>query len=323
MFEQLCDELPWTRRLSEVWRMRDPGERQASLALRSGHGNRLRHAIGWYRTHDRLHTGDPVAMASGALAGYLTDREAGKESLLICDTWEMADALNRRLHDTLTTAGPTAQAVREQAVRVGDLIISRHNHATITVGPGNWHQRGKAVEQVRNGNRWRVTAVSAETNRVAAERLTDNARVIGGGATRAMAYVAMSRGRDTNQAYIYTRDSAEADHDHRQPVVSGELHELRRGTKYSAAHYLRSIIANDDQPRTMHVEAQRTGRALLPNTIGRLLDRHDQRLIARAEAWREHAAAARGFRAASERMMSAADRTADRSREIDVVGLEL
>ena len=35
MFEQLCDELPWTQRLGEVWRMRDPDERDASLALRS------------------------------------------------------------------------------------------------------------------------------------------------------------------------------------------------------------------------------------------------------------------------------------------------
>jgi hypothetical protein len=126
-----------------------------------------------------------------------------------------------------------------------------------------------------------------------------------------------------NKAYIYTRDDAEADHDHSAPVVSGVLHQLRRGTKYSAAHYLRSIIANDDRPRTMHVEAQQTDRALLPDTIGRLLDRHGQRLIARAEAWRQHASAARGFRAAGERMMSAADQTADRSRAIDVVGLEL
>jgi AAA domain len=118
MFEQLCAELPWTQRLSEVWRMRDPEERQASLALRSGRGNRLRHAIGWYRTHDRLHSGDEVAMATDALAGYLADRAAGKDALLICDTLEIADALNRSLHDTLTTAGPSAQAAREQEVRI-------------------------------------------------------------------------------------------------------------------------------------------------------------------------------------------------------------
>ena len=51
MFEQLCDELPWAQRLSEVWRMRDPDERDASLALRAAHGNRLRKAVGWYRNH--------------------------------------------------------------------------------------------------------------------------------------------------------------------------------------------------------------------------------------------------------------------------------
>ena len=36
MFAQLCADLPWTQELSEVWRMRDPEERTASLALRDG-----------------------------------------------------------------------------------------------------------------------------------------------------------------------------------------------------------------------------------------------------------------------------------------------
>jgi hypothetical protein len=49
----------------------------------------------------------------------------------------------------------------------------------------------------------------------------------------------------------------------------------------------------------------------------------DQRVIARAEAWRQHAATARDVRAAGERMMSAGDRTADRSRGRDVGGLAL
>jgi len=88
MFEQLCAELPWSQRLSEVWRIRDREERGASLALRSGRGNRLRKAIGWYRTHDRLHTGDAIAMAADAHHAYLADRTAGKDCLLICDTWD-------------------------------------------------------------------------------------------------------------------------------------------------------------------------------------------------------------------------------------------
>jgi hypothetical protein len=236
-------------------------------------------------------------MASDALNGYLADREAGKDSLLICDTWEMADALNRRLHDTLTTPGPAARAARDQEVRVGDVIVSRRNDATIPVRPGAGHRERDGEDQVRNGNRWRITAVDTDTNRVAAERLADHARVvfdadylreqvtlgyavtvhsaqgvtadtahavIGEGATRSMAYVAMSRGRDGNRAYIYTRDGAEAGHDPSAPVAKGDVHQLRRGTKYSAAHHLRSITANDDRPRTMHVEVHHAERDLLP-----------------------------------------------------------
>ena len=52
-------------------------------------------------------------MAADALEAYLADRAAGKDALLVCDSWEMADALNRRLHDTLTADGPTAQAARD------------------------------------------------------------------------------------------------------------------------------------------------------------------------------------------------------------------
>jgi len=74
MFEQLCQDLPWSQRLGEVWRMRDPAERDASLALRSARGNRLRQAVGWYRNHNRLHTGDAIAMATDATTAYIAAR---------------------------------------------------------------------------------------------------------------------------------------------------------------------------------------------------------------------------------------------------------
>ncbi|MEU0497515.1 MobF family relaxase [Mycobacterium sp. NPDC006124] len=349
MFEQLCDELPWAQRLSEVWRMRNPEERHASLALRSGHGNPLRKAIGWYRTHDRLHTGDPVAMASDALEGYLTDRKAGKESLLVCDTWEMADALNRRLHDTLTAPGATARAARDQRVRVGDLIVSRRNDATIALRRGAGQTRTDGVDQVRNGNRWQVIAIDAETNRIAAERLSDHARVtfegdylkgdvtlgyavtvhsaqgvttdtahavIADTSTRSMAYVAMSRGRYTNQAYIYIRDSAEAERRDEELGSGGGIHRLQRGTKYSAAQHLRGIVANDDRPRTMHVEARHSDRELLPGIIRRFMETQDERVGSRERAWRADAAAARKFRVSLQRVSDVMSR-AGRSRECD------
>ena len=174
MFEHLCKDLPWSQRLSEVWRLRDPAERDASLALRSARGNRLRKAVGWYRNHDRLHTGDPIAMAADATNAYVAAHTEGKDVAILCDRWDIADAINGRLHHHFTDAdAPSVPVARDQHVRAGDLILSRHNDTTLTVEPGTHHRRGKQVDQVRNGNRWRVLNVDATHGRIAAERLTD------------------------------------------------------------------------------------------------------------------------------------------------------
>jgi conjugative relaxase-like TrwC/TraI family protein len=336
--EQLCADLPWSQRLGEVWRMKDPTERDTSLALRAAHGNRLRNAVKWYRDHGRLHAGDPIAMASDALGAYLTDRAVNKDALLICDTWEMADALNRRLHDTLTSPGPTVKAARDQDIRVGDIIMSRSNDVTIDVRPGAGHHNGR-VDQVRNGNRWRAAAIDRDTNRLAAERLTDKARVVfeknyltehvtlgyaatvhsaqgvtadssyailGEASSRAMAYVAMTRGRHNNEAFLYQKFSNEADHEHAKPVTAPGIHQLRRGNKYAAEHHFKRILHNDDRPRTMHAEAERTARHLLPEVVAEVIERNDARRRARRTVWQAHVKTAQAWRNGYERMAAAA-----------------
>ncbi|KPN46502.1 MobF family relaxase [Mycobacterium intracellulare] len=355
MFENLCADLPWSQRLSEVWRMRDAEERDMSLALRSAHGNRLRTAVGWYRNNRRLHTGDPIAMATDATDAYIAARAEGKDAAIICDKWEIADAINRRLHDTYTDQhSPGVPVARDQHVRTGDIIITRNNDATLAVEPGNQHRRGQPVDQVRNGNRWRVVGVDAAHGRIDAERLTDQARVTFDGdyrrehitlgyattlhaaqgitvgnattqgacftvlsdnASRAMAYVGMTRGKDENHAYIYQPITGEADHQHSHVASGAEIHTIRRGNKYAAAHYFRMILANDDRPRTMHAEAERTDRELLPPLVGALLDRNDQRRAARKAAWVQHNAQARAREAAYERLTQAARNTAGRQAE--------
>jgi hypothetical protein len=292
-------------------------------------------------------------MAADAMAAYLKDRADGKDTILIADTWEIADALNRRLHDELTTPGPTVTAARDQHVAVGDIIMSRANDATITVAPSPRHA-ADTVDQVRNGNRWRVAAIDPTTNRLAAERLTDNARVVfdgdylkkhvtlgyaatvhsaqgvtadscyailGEGASRAMAYVAMTRGRHNNEAFLYQKLSQEADHEHAKPVTSPAIHQMRRGNKYSAEHHFKQILHNDDRPRTMHAEAERTDPTLLPEVVAEVIERHEARRRTRMAAWREHIKTAQAWRAGHERMAAAG---ATRSAGIDVEsGFEL
>ncbi|WP_192726460.1 MobF family relaxase [Mycobacterium sp. OAS707] len=341
MFEQLCAELPWSQRLGEVWRMKDPEERDMSLALRAAHGNRLRSAVRWYRDRGRLHTGDPIAMAADALQAYLDDRANAKDALVICDTWEMADALNRRLHDTLTGPGPALTAAREQQIRVGDIVMSRSNDATISVHPGPQHRRTDAVDQVRNGNRWQVAGIDTKTNRIAAQRLGDQARavfdadyltehitlgyaatvhsaqgvtadscyaVVGEGATRAMLYVAMTRGRHNNEAFLYQRVAHEADHEHAAPVAAPEIHQIRRGDKHSAAYYFRQILGNDERPRTMHTEAERTERHLLPEVVAEVIERNELRRRVRRAMWQAHRRTAEAWRSGYERVAAAATR---------------
>ena len=371
MFENLCDELPWSQRLGEVWRMRDPEERDMSLALRCGHANRLRKAVGWYRNNGRLHSGDPIAMADDATNAYLQARADGKDAAIICDRWEIADAINRKLHGALTEAAAsnadvaadkarvftdTVRVARDQDVRAGDIIISRNNDASLTVEPGANHQPGEQIDQVRNGNRWQVVGVDAQRGRIAAERLTDQARTIFEGdylrehitlgyattlhaaqgitvgnsttpgvcftvlsdkASRAMAYVGMTRGKDENHAYIYQPITGEADHQHSRVASGAEIHTLRRGNKYAAAHFFRMILANDDRPRTMHAEAERTDRDLLPPVVGGLLDRHDQRRQDRRAGWRAHSAQARAREAAYDRLRQATQRSSQRAQERD------
>jgi AAA domain/TrwC relaxase len=132
MFAQLCADLPWTQHLSAVWRMHDPDERTASLALRNGGSASVRRAIAWYRTHDRLHCGDQITMAADAIAAYKTDIASGKDALLLCDTTDMVDALNQRLHrDTIAAKAPTVTGARGHHIAIGDFILTRYNDASI------------------------------------------------------------------------------------------------------------------------------------------------------------------------------------------------
>jgi conjugative relaxase-like TrwC/TraI family protein len=316
MFAQLCEDLPWTQHLSGVWRMRDADERAASLAIRSGGPSSVRRALGWYRTHDRLYCGDAITMAADALAAYQADTAAGKGALLVCDTTEMTDALNQRIHrDTLAAGAATVGGARGHRIAVRDLIISRQNDATIALRSST--DQAAEPNPVRNGNRWRVAAIDATTNRLAAERLDDRARVVfegdyvrqhispgyavtvhaaqgvtadtthavlGENTTRPMLYVAITRGRETNSAYLYQRATEQ---EYGLDPLPG-AHVMDRGTAQHAGRVARAIVAHHDQPITAHEVAAQTPSAALPERVRRIRDRRAstvQRRRATYQSW--------------------------------------
>ncbi len=284
-FAQLVADLPWAQRLSQVWRMRDHDEREASLAVRDGGPAALRRAVGWYRRHERLHIGDQITMADDALTAWRTDIAAGRDALLIADQWEMADALNIRIHsEQINDDAPTVATARGHRVAAGDVVITRQNTTDIPTRT----DRDADADPIRNGQRWEVLAVDPDVGRIAARRLGDGALATLDGdylrqythlgyavtvhaaqgvtadtchtllsaeaATRSIAYVGVTRGRHTNTVRLYDTQAGEADHEHAEPIAAG-VHAARRGTPAEAATALRSVLGRDDRAATITAAA--------------------------------------------------------------------
>ncbi len=290
-------------------------------------------------------------MATDALDGYRKDVAVGKDALLLCDATEMADALNRRIHDdTIPTEAPTVTAARGQRIATGDLILSRRNDPTLNIWDAT-DRDSAAADPVRNGDRWRVAAIDTKTGRVAAIRLTDRAgavfdadyvrghithgyattvhtaqgvtadsthAVLGENITRSMLYVAMTRARDADTAYLYER----ATEQEYGPTSPDGPHVLQRGTSGQAALLARTVIdTHDDVPVTEHQVAANTRHQLLPDRMRGLLMRRAAAVQNRHTAHTEWQKATAAWNATmSESRVRATERSRSHGRDS---GIEL
>jgi hypothetical protein len=195
-----------------------------------------------------------------------------------------------------------------------------------------------------------VAAIDPAGNRVVAERLDDGARtvlegtylrehvslgyavtvhsaqgatadtthtVLGENCTRSLLYVAMTRGRHTNTAYLYERTIGDSEYGHQEPAGT---HLASRGNSRDAADIVRAVLANHDPtPVTAHDYAAQTPGAALTDRIRLLLNRRTtaaRRRRATYETWRtEPETHARSMSRARERAASR-DRSPDRGIEI-------
>jgi hypothetical protein len=101
-------------------------------------------------------------------------------------------------------------------------------------------------------------------------------------ATRTLAYVAMTRGRHFNKAYLYERFRGELDHEHTSPTGTDEIHILKRASRARAQDsFYTLLLTNDDRPTTMHAYAARTPAQHLPQRIASLIAEHAQQRLNR------------------------------------------
>ncbi|QTE28572.1 MobF family relaxase [Pengzhenrongella sicca] len=241
MLASARDDVP---ELTEVHRFTHEWEKTASLALRTGSAD----AIAAYARHDRLRGGSTAEMVDAAYAAWHSDQRAGLATLLVTDSTESVHLLNDRARAERIATGETSSgrdvALADDArASVGDLVISRRNDRTLRTARAGW---------VRNGDRWRITDIrkngAIEVKRhgrrfgarvvlppeyvaehidlgyaVTAHRAqgltVDTAHVVvTGSTTRENVYVAMTRGRNSNVAYV-ALDSP--DDQHLPPQVDG------------------------------------------------------------------------------------------------------
>lgn len=243
-------ELTGVRRFVNEW------EKTASLALRHGKAS----ALETYEERGRLHDGGFEGMLDALYDAWHTDRAAGRSTLMIAANGEAVAELNQRARTDLIDAGRVeAEGVALHdgtAAGVGDLVVTRRNERRFTTGRG-W---------VKNGDRWQVTG-RYDDGSLTVRRLgrgerprgrsivlpasyvrdevelgyastvhraqgmtvdTAHALIDPDTAARELFYVALTRGRLRNEAYVIQPDPHEVEAHLDQPEPLTRVEQLAR-----------------------------------------------------------------------------------------------
>ena len=207
--------------LHENLRQADPAETRALAALRAGD---VEEAVSWYRGRERIVAAPSRDEAMDrAVDAWAADVAEGKETALLAWRRANVEELNRRARDHLAEAGvlagPELVAPGGRAYKAGDEVV------TLAPGAdGALVTSERAVVLAVDPERERLVLRTQEERRVAlageelsAERLahgyavtahrsqgqtTERTHVYVDGGGRELAYVAMSRARESSHAYL-------------------------------------------------------------------------------------------------------------------------
>lgn len=333
--------------LVEVVRFRDPAEAAASLGVRAGESA----ALEFYRARGRMVGGTEDELLVRLLDDHLADTRSGLSSVMLAPTNDQVHHLNvaaQAIHhaDTDTGHGPSAALSDTARAYVGDTIVTRRNRTELRAVGVNGTRFS-----VQNGDLWTVTGVGADGSLAVtgnrhgahtvlpawyvqghtelgyahtihrAQGLTvDVGRALLSNAVdRQAAYVAMTRGKTGNYAYLVTDTLAEPDLDHpphpeQTPgdVFAGIL--ARDGEERAAVEHLRDGLARASDPHRF--------RDYYDTAVVKLGDAHARYLLSATLPTAIHTAATgqRGWDAAVAGVRDVLARGADRNVVIDLLG---
>jgi hypothetical protein len=284
-------------RLPDPVRFRGAWEQAASLRLRAGDSS----VLAEYDQHGRITGGEPEQMTDAAAAAYVALTLDGTDTLLMAANHDLRRELSRRIRDDLirlglVDAGPAVHIADGTEASIGDLIVCIQNDHSV--------QAGEPGRSLANGDLLRIEAITpdgllvrraldadprtgqrrwtdrnflyadcgdcelgyAVTDHVAQSRTVHTGlAVITGTEDRQHAYVALTRGTDTNMAYVFTLS----------PKISDPAPGPRPAPEL--ARYDRLTAERDGEPADAG-ETPETGDAL--SVLSDVLERDGQQLSA-------------------------------------------
>ena len=228
---RLVDREVGAAHLDELFRFKNPDEAAATLLLREPPLVGADAPFDWYKDQGRVVAGESDVMVMQVFTAWRDDTTAGKQSIMIASTNETVGKLNDLAQDHAMERGhvhPEYGSVRlynEARAHVGDVIVTRQNARRLTVNGGQ--------DFVKNGDLWRVVGLEdgmltvqhlehggkvtlpgsyvaasvelgyASTIHRAQGATVDTAHALVDSSTdRAGAYVALTRGRESNTLYV-------------------------------------------------------------------------------------------------------------------------
>lgn len=277
-------------RLDQVWRFRNKWERAASLQLREG-----RHvALDTYDANDRLHGHPDEDAADTAYGAWLSDKHAGLSTILIAsDNATVAD-LNARAQADLVAEGlvdidTTVTLRADVAAGVGDELLARRNDRSLRDSTGAFIANGTRLTLTRINPDGSADAVVDSTggtltldpdylasstelgyattaHRAQGITVDTGHTVVEIGQSRELFYVAMTRGRRANHAYV---NLAEEVHD--SPDEWGLFHKTQGAETPVGA--LKAVLDHSTAEHSAH-EVQGVEHAWA-NDLGRLVHEYE------------------------------------------------
>ena len=250
--------------LTELMRFAGPAEGAASLALRDG----LPESLGFYLDRRRVHVGDLTTLTDDVFDAWRTDRENGRDAVMLAPTRELVGELNDRARAHRLNGQTPDRFVHladGYTASDGDIVITRANNRQLRVTGTDW---------VKNGDRWHVTAVHrtgaltvrhtgsgcsvdlppdyvrtsvdlgyATTIHTAQGVTADTSHTLfTGQESRQLTYTAVTRGKAANHLYL----EVVGDGDEHNVIRPEYVHPL------TATDLLERILARDESAQSAH-----------------------------------------------------------------------